>query len=176
MLTLCDCNRSQQKLKLQWNSATSWITIVRTYNYNRWWLPSQLSLSCRRLWFHRATTMEISLSPLRCNRCGSASPRRRWWWHRPDDARFGRQVRHIDASSCTAPTGSWWRTKAISLVAVVGGSYRWRGGILAVTWWWRFMASSAEILMSTLDGGTLTVVVWSWRLGWETLGEGGGYK
>jgi hypothetical protein len=33
------------------------------------------------------------------------------------------------------------------------------GGILAVTWWWRFMASSAEILMSTLDGGTLTVVV-----------------
>jgi hypothetical protein len=33
--------------------------------------------------------------------------------------------------------------------------------------------ATAEVLMSTLDGGTLTVAVRSWWLDWETLGEGG---
>jgi hypothetical protein len=132
MLTLYDCNRSQQTLQLQRNSVASWIIIVRTYDCNRGWLPSQLSPPRRRLWFHRATTMKISHSLPRCNRvwiylpaCRTASPWRQWWWHRPDNARFGLQVRHIDASGSTAPMGSWRHTKTMSLVVAVGGSYRW---------------------------------------------------
>jgi hypothetical protein len=36
------------------------------------------------------------------------------------------------------------------------------------------MAAATEVLMSTLDGGTLTAAVRSWWLGWKTLSEGGG--
>jgi hypothetical protein len=36
------------------------------------------------------------------------------------------------------------------------------------------MAATMEVLMSMLDGGTLTTMTRPWQLGWETLGEGGG--
>jgi hypothetical protein len=36
------------------------------------------------------------------------------------------------------------------------------------------MVAMTEVLMPTLDGGTLMAAAQSLRLDWETLGEGGG--
>jgi hypothetical protein len=36
------------------------------------------------------------------------------------------------------------------------------------------MVATTEVLMSMLDGGTLTTTTRSWQLGWETRGGGGG--